>query len=99
MKMLSKGIWHAIREDQVMYWAIIPGTFVAELRAVTAVNENGTIRSKQLTTCDRPVDIRDLSKDIKTAGGLIDLDHVNLVCEGLDLDRWQREQDDKRGRS
>lgn len=98
MKMLSKGIWQAIREELVLYWAIIPGSFVAELRAVTAVNENGTIRSRRLTTCDRPVDIRDLSKDIQRAGGLINLEHVKVIIDALDVDRWQQEQDGK-GRS
>ena len=99
MKMLSRAIWQAIGEELVIYWAIIPGSFVAELRVVTAFNENGTVRSRRLTTCDRPVDIRDLSKDIDRAGGLIDLNHVKLIIEALDSERWQREQDDKRGRS
>lgn len=97
--MLSKGIWQAIREEQVMYWAIIPGSFVAELRTVTAFNENGTLRTRRLTTCDRPVDIRDLSKDIDRAGGLIDLDHVKVLIEALDVDRWDREHKHAGGRS
>lgn len=89
MKMLSKGIWQAIREVQEMYWQFLPGgSRVLELRAVTYTYENDTERSRRLTTCDRPVDILHLSKDIKSAGGRIDLDQVKdlvrIMQEGSD---------------
>jgi hypothetical protein len=87
--MLSKSIWQAIKDGHPMFWQFLPeGSRVLELRAITYTYENGTARSHRLTTCDRPVDILDLSKDIKRAGGLISLDQVKdlvqIMQEGSD---------------
>lgn len=89
MKMLSKPIWQAIKDRQLMFWRFLPeGSRVMELRVITYTYENGTERSRRLTTCDRPVDILDLSQDIKRAGGLINLNHVKdlvqIMQEGSD---------------
>lgn len=82
MKMLSKPIWQAIKDGQLMFWQFLPeGSRVLELRVTTYTYENGTARSRRLTTCDRPVDILDLSKDIKRAGGLVNLDQVKDLVE------------------
>ena len=93
MKMLSKGIWQAINQKLPLYWTGIPDSWSLELRAVTATNENSTVRSRRLTTCDRPVDIMDLSKDIKRAGGLIDLKAVTTLLESVDEERSRIERE------
>lgn len=93
MKRIPKGVHDAIDKQQQLYWTGRHDSWLWELRAVTATNENGTERSRHLTTCDDDRDVLSLSEMIVWLGGKIDMQKVKDQVDRR-REEWQKTVDD-----
>lgn len=97
MKRITKGIRAAIDQQKQLFWTGRRDSWLWELSVVTAINENGTERTRRLTTCDNDRDVLALSVEIAALGGKIDLQKIAAQVERRQ-EEWQKTIDELLGR-